>query len=137
MPQHGRFFMNKIYAHAADWKGSRGLIRSKRKPQALAPARPGRNKRRAERNVERFLTMLPSSKTSIFAAALLLAAASGAQASAGELIRAGFCLPGSTRFTKCIDGKIAECTRSRNVKCKTRQTCRPTQEHCKMPVLPR
>ena len=26
---------------------------------------------------------------------------------------AGVCLPNSTRFTKCIDGKAAQCTRSR------------------------
>ena len=51
------------------------------------------------------------------------------------LVLAGLCLPQTTRFTKCIDGKIAECTRSRNVKCKTRQTCTQAQQACDLPAL--
>jgi hypothetical protein len=68
---------------------------------------------------------------------MLLAAAFAVPAGAAGLLRVGFCLPGSTRFTTCIDGKIAECTRSRNVKCKTRQSCRLTEQPCEVPVLPR
>jgi hypothetical protein len=76
-------------------------------------------------------------KSSVCAAAILLAAAFVVPASADGLTRAAFCLPGSTRFTKCIDGKLAECTRWRNVKCKTRQAGRPTEQSCEMPLLPR
>jgi hypothetical protein len=95
-------------------------------------------------DVEGFLAMAPSNfhsgttnKSPVFAATMLLAAAFAIPAGAGGLVRIGFCLPGSTRFTKCIDGKLAECTRSRNVKCKTRQSCRPTEQSCEAMVLPR
>jgi hypothetical protein len=88
-------------------------------------------------DVEGFFIMPLMIKSSILAAAALLAAANAVPASTAGLIRAGFCLPGSTRFTKCIDGKLAECTRWRNVKCKTRQVCRPTEQSCEMPLLPR
>ncbi len=56
-------------------------------------------------------------------------------ADASEVVLARLCLPQTTRFTKCMDGKIAECTRSRNVKCKTRQTCTQTQQACELPAL--
>jgi hypothetical protein len=49
---------------------------------------------------------------------------------------AGICLPTSTRFTKCVDGKVADCTRSRDFKCKTRLNCTPTEQPCEMPLLP-
>lgn len=48
---------------------------------------------------------------------------------------AGVCLPNSTRFTKCIDGKVAQCTRSRNIKCKTREKCTQTEKPCDLPAL--
>lgn len=48
---------------------------------------------------------------------------------------AGVCLPNSTRFTKCIDGKAAQCTRSRNIKCKTREKCTQTEKPCNLPAL--
>ena len=48
---------------------------------------------------------------------------------------AGLCLPNSTRYTKCIDGKVADCTRSRNVKCKTREQCKQTEQPCTLPQL--
>jgi hypothetical protein len=48
---------------------------------------------------------------------------------------AGVCLPNSTRFTKCVDGKAAQCTRSRNIKCKTREKCIQTEQPCDLPAL--
>ncbi|MFY9640939.1 MAG: hypothetical protein WCD20_16840 [Rhodomicrobium sp.] len=56
-------------------------------------------------------------------------------ADAQEVALAGLCLPQTTRFTKCIDGKVAECTRSRNIRCKTRQRCAETQTTCDLPAL--
>jgi hypothetical protein len=48
---------------------------------------------------------------------------------------AGVCLPNSTRFTKCIDGKAAQCTRSRNIRCKTREKCVQTEQPCDLPAM--
>ncbi len=48
---------------------------------------------------------------------------------------AGVCLPNSTRFTKCIDGKAAQCTRSRNIRCKTREKCIQTEQPCDLPAM--
>jgi hypothetical protein len=76
-------------------------------------------------------------KRFIGGAAMLLVAAFAVPAGAAGLLHVGFCLPGSTLFMRCIDGKLAECTRSRNVKCKTRQSCRPTEQACELPVLRR
>ncbi len=50
---------------------------------------------------------------------------------------AGVCLPDSTRFTKCIGGKAAECTRSRDIKCKKRENCVQTGQSCDLPALSR
>lgn len=69
----------------------------------------------------------------ILALIALLLAASAAQA--GELILARLCLPQTSRFTKCIGGRIASCTRSRNVKCKTHERCAPTGQSCDLPFL--
>jgi hypothetical protein len=56
-------------------------------------------------------------------AALAFAAASPACAR-------GVCLPNSTRYFKCVDGKLADCTKSRNVRCKTYETCKETGQPC-------
>ena len=53
---------------------------------------------------------------------------------AGRAAFAGVCLPNSTRFTKCVDGKAADCTRSRNIRCKTREKCVQTQQSCDLPL---
>jgi hypothetical protein len=57
------------------------------------------------------------------------------EAGARELVPARFCLPQTSRFTKCIDGKIASCTRSRNVKCKSHENCALTGQICDLPFL--
>jgi hypothetical protein len=56
-------------------------------------------------------------------------------AGAFDPVLAGVCLPNSMRFTKCIDGKAAQCTRSRNIKCKTREKCIQTEQPCDLPAL--
>ena len=68
----------------------------------------------------------------IVAAALLLPALAVVSAHPAF---AGVCLPNSTRFTKCIDGKAAQCTRSRNIRCKTREKCIQTEQPCDLPAL--
>jgi hypothetical protein len=60
------------------------------------------------------------------AALLLAVAATGASLTA----LAGVCLPNSKTYTKCIDGRIAQCSRSRNIKCKTRERCTQTEQTC-------
>ena len=50
---------------------------------------------------------------------------------------AGVCLPNSTRYTKCVDGKAADCTRSRSIRCKTREKCVQTGQACDLPPLMR
>ena len=42
----------------------------------------------------------------------------------------GVCLPNSTRYFKCAAGKTADCTKSRNVRCKTREKCTQTEQPC-------
>src|ERR1700730_1701312 len=49
----------------------------------------------------------------------LLQTASVAAANPNQLSRVRFCMPHATRFTKCIENKVAECTRSRGINCKT------------------
>jgi hypothetical protein len=64
----------------------------------------------------------------LFAGAALsavLAACAASPASAR-----GVCLPNSTRYYKCTDGKLADCTKSRNVRCKTYESCKPTGQPC-------
>ena len=73
----------------------------------------------------------------ILAAAMLLPAPVAPAAPAGDLVFAGFCLPLTSRFTKCIDGKIAECIRQRGFNCKNRQSCTPTKESCDPQALGR
>jgi hypothetical protein len=58
-------------------------------------------------------------------------------AAATRPAHAGICLPNSTRYTKCVDGKTADCTRSRNIKCKTREKCVQTGQACDLPPLMR
>jgi hypothetical protein len=61
----------------------------------------------------------------LLACALLPAAfASTAPASAAV------CLPNSTRYTKCVDGAIFDCTKSRSIKCKRREECKRTDKTC-------
>ncbi len=74
-------------------------------------------------------------KLQILAAAILLPAAMAPAAEAGEFVLAGICMPLTSRFTKCIDGKIAECVRTRSMTCKTRLTCTPTSQSCDLPAF--
>ncbi len=71
----------------------------------------------------------------ILALAMLLAAVMAPAAEAGETVLAGFCMPLTSRFTKCIDGKVAECVRTRSMTCKTRETCKPADARCDLPAL--
>jgi hypothetical protein len=73
----------------------------------------------------------------ILTVTVLLPAAIAPAAHASGLILAGICLPLTSRFTKCIDGKVAECIRTRNVRCKTKLSCTPTQQSCDIPGLTR
>ncbi len=66
--------------------------------------------------------------------ALLLAAIAAGAAGPAP---AGVCLPNSKTYTKCAGGKIVQCTRSRNIKCKTRETCTQTGQPCVLPALAR
>ncbi len=69
--------------------------------------------------------------------ALLLVPAFRQAVTASGLVRIGFCLPLTMRFTKCIDGRIADCTRSRGFNCKTRLSCVPGPRICGLPDLRR
>lgn len=69
----------------------------------------------------------------ILASIAFLSAACAAGAHEARLAR--LCLPQTSRFTKCVDGKIANCTRSRNVKCKKHERCVATQQSCDLPAL--
>jgi hypothetical protein len=60
----------------------------------------------------------------------VLQTASVAAANPNQLSRVRFCMPHATRFTKCIENKVAECTRSRGINCKTRRTCVVTSQIC-------
>ncbi|MGO9174315.1 MAG: hypothetical protein ACLP7P_20450 [Rhodomicrobium sp.] len=73
----------------------------------------------------------------ILCATLLLPAAIAPAAHASGLILAGICLPLTSRYTKCVDGKVAECIRTRNVTCKTKLSCTPTQQSCDLPAVAR
>ncbi len=67
--------------------------------------------------------------------ALLFVPVSMLAASESGLVRIGFCLPLTVRFTKCIDGRIADCVRSRGFTCKTRLSCVPGPQICGLPDL--
>jgi hypothetical protein len=73
----------------------------------------------------------------IFLASFILQAALHPASIAGEVLRAGLCLPGSTRYTKCAGGKIAECVRKRGFNCKTKQSCIVTRQPCDLPDMGR
>jgi hypothetical protein len=65
----------------------------------------------------------------IFAAGAILAADLAASCVSPASAR-GVCLPNSTRYFKCVDGKIADCTKARNIGCKTREKCTRTEQPC-------
>src|SRR5258706_13585702 len=64
----------------------------------------------------------------------VLQTASVAAANPNQLSRVRFCMPHATRFTKCIENKVAECTRSRGINCKTRRTCVVTSQICDLRI---
>ncbi len=74
-------------------------------------------------------------KTGIYALVLAFSAlfASGPSAGRGWFSLPGFCLPKVTRFTKCIDNKVTNCTRSRGWDCKNKERCIATPEPCELP----
>jgi hypothetical protein len=43
---------------------------------------------------------------------------------------AAVCLPSSTRYAKCVDGAVFDCTKSQGIKCKKREECKRTEKPC-------
>jgi hypothetical protein len=76
-------------------------------------------------------------RTAVFLAAALsgIALMADAPNAAGDVMLAGICMPLTSRFTKCIEGKVSECVRRRTLKCKTKETCTPTQESCDLTLI--
>ncbi|MGA7325062.1 MAG: hypothetical protein WBX25_11395 [Rhodomicrobium sp.] len=57
-----------------------------------------------------------------------------APAQANELVLIGICMPLTTRYSKCVENKVAQCTRSRGVNCKTKTRCTATSEPCDVSI---
>jgi|GEM_PF-5972408 len=47
-----------------------------------------------------------------------------------KLVRVGFCLPKTVRFSQCINGTAYACVRTRHMNCRTKTSCTPSSQTC-------
>ncbi len=90
-------------------------------------ANPGVCPELSQNAVEDLEVLTMGSGVRVLMLTVLMHAAFGASEPANAL-----CLPSTTRFTKCIDGKVSECTRERGLSCKKKFSCRVTGDTCSL-----
>lgn len=66
----------------------------------------------------------------VISLASLLLVEAPVQAAEDKLVRVGFCLPKTVRFSQCIEGRVNACVRTRHMNCKTKTSCSPSSERC-------